>query len=97
MWQQERGYHMPCQASIPYAKLQGVFLEKHKQDEDIRILQKASCCSLLCVGCVLCSLLLLLVSGKAVDGSVLGLLPEMELGACCSLSGLCLGFGAHTA
>lgn len=92
MWQQERGYHIPC-----HAKLQGVFMEKHKQDEDTRVLQKASCCSLLCVGCVLCLLLPLLVSGKAVDGSVLGLLSELELSACCSLSGLCLGSGAHAA
>lgn len=39
------GYCMWCGSGVLCAKLQGVFMEKHKQDEDAKLLQKVSHCS----------------------------------------------------
>ena len=48
------GYCMWWQAGVPCAKLQRVFVEKRKQDEDAKVLQKVFHCSPLFVGYVLC-------------------------------------------
>lgn len=49
------GYCMGWQAGVLCAKLQGVFMEKHREDEDAKVLQKVFHCSPLFSGYVLCS------------------------------------------